>query len=72
MNETSGPNQLAALIEAKIGEIEAQRADASPGDERRELQRLLQQNRRLLRWCKTRAGYRAEPSNDASLTGDAA
>lgn len=72
MNDTGGPNQLAALIEAKIGEMEAQRADASPGDERRELQRLLQQNRRLLRWCKTRAGYRANPPNDANSTGDTA
>lgn len=72
MNVMSGPNQLAALIEAKIGEIEAQRADASPGDERRELQRLLQQNRRLLRWCKTRAGYRANSPNDVNSTGDTA
>ncbi|MEG8058016.1 hypothetical protein QP150_16180 [Sphingomonas sp. 22L2VL55-3] len=60
MNDTSGPNQLAALIEAKIGELITRRSSAGSQDDRTGLNRQLRVNRDLLRWCKTRAGYRAD------------
>lgn len=60
MNETSGPNQLAALIEAKIGELTTRRASVGSLEDRTELNRQLRVNRDLLRWCRTRAGYRAD------------
>lgn len=58
MNQATGPNRMAALVEAKIVELEAQRADAGTRDERRRLNRLLHQSKELLRWCRTRTGYR--------------
>ena len=58
MNQGTGPNRMAALVEVKIEEIEAQRANADTRAERRRLNRLLHQNKELLRWCQTRAGYR--------------
>ena len=59
MNETSGPNQLAALIEAKIGELIKRRSSVGSQADRTEINRQLRVNRDLLRWCRTRAGYRA-------------
>jgi len=76
MNDTSGPNQLAALIEAKIGELIMRRSRVGSQTDRTEINRQLRVNRNLLRWCRTRAGYRAgqipalaEPGTN---TGDAA
>ena len=60
MSETSGPNQLAALIEAKIGELMARRSSVGSQDDHIELNRQLRVNRDLLRWCRKRAGYRAD------------
>jgi hypothetical protein len=60
---------MAALIEAKIVELEAQRADSDARDERRRLNRLLHQNKELLRWCQTRVSYRpvaATPDADGT------
>lgn len=59
MSETSGPNHLAALIEGKIGELTTRRASIGSLEDRTELNRQLRVNRHLLRWCRTRAGYRA-------------
>lgn len=60
MNDTSGPNQLAALIEAKIGELIKRRSGVGSQTDRTEINRQLRVNRDLLRWCRTRAGYRAD------------
>jgi hypothetical protein len=60
MNDTSGPNQLAALIEAKIGELIKRRSSVGSPTDRTEINRQLWVNRDLLRWCRTRAGYRAD------------
>lgn len=58
MTEISGPNRLAAVLAAKITEIESPRAIADTQQERRDLNRLVHHNRELLRWCRTRTGYR--------------
>ena len=68
MNETSGPNRLAALIEAKIGELITRRSSAGSQDDRTGLNRQLRVNRDLLRWCRTRAGYRADQTPALAMT----
>lgn len=69
MNETSGPNQLAALIEAKISELTMRRASVRSQEDRTEINRQLRINRDLLRWCRTRAGYRADQTPALATTG---
>ena len=69
MNDTSGPNQLAALIEAKIGELTMRRAIVGSQEDRTEINRQLRVNRDLLRWCRTRAGYRADQTPALAMTG---
>jgi len=60
MSEISGPTRLATALTTQIAEINNQLAVATTRQERRDLNRLLHRNRELLRWCRTRAGYRSE------------
>jgi len=60
MSEMSGPTGMAVALTTRIAEINDQLGAASTRQERRNLNRLLHRNRELLRWCRTRAGYRSE------------
>lgn len=55
----TGPTALAKLWEARVSSLTAERDAAAPED-RKALQQQLKTARRMLRFCKTRAGYRAE------------
>lgn len=59
-------NSIAADIEAKIVELEAEK-DAVPRAERRPINRRLHSLRGLLEWAKTRRGYDPLPI-DVGLT----
>jgi hypothetical protein len=53
-----GPWGMARRLEVVIAEVtEKQAACSDPGEARR-LKQTLKMQRSLLRWCKTRAGYR--------------
>lgn len=54
-----GPSGMARECEAAIAKLIADRTNSSPA-ERREINEQLRRFRRLLAFCKTRAGY-AEP-----------
>lgn len=56
-----GPNGMARLCEDRIAELEAERAECRTRDERRPINQQLHTARQMLRWCKTRAGYRETP-----------
>lgn len=55
----TGPTALARLWEARVIALTADRDAASPED-RKAVQRQLKTARRMLRFCKTRAGYRID------------
>lgn len=54
-----GPNGMAQLCEDKIAELEAQLAGARTRTERSPINKHLHIVRGLLKFAKTRAGYRA-------------
>lgn len=53
----TGPTALAKLWEARVIALTAERDAAAPAD-RKALQHQLKTARQMLRFCKTRAGYR--------------
>lgn len=53
----TGPNALARLWEARVLALTAERNVAAPED-RKAVQQQLKTARKMLRFCKTRAGYR--------------
>lgn len=53
-----GPTAMAAHLEDKITELNAQREVATSRAERSSLNKHLHSCKDLLAWCKTRAGYR--------------
>jgi hypothetical protein len=67
MRGETGPTRMAALLEDSIVDLSAQLETASTRAERSRLNKLLHRNRQMLAWCKTRAGYRADP---VSVIGD--
>ncbi len=52
-----GPTGMARYIEARLTELEEQKAGRPPKEVRREINKQMHLFRDLLRWCKTRAGY---------------
>ena len=54
-----GPWGMARFMEARIAELEEQRKACRTRTERRPINKQLHLVRGLLRWCETRAGYRA-------------
>lgn len=59
--EERGPNAMARTIEARIAELEAEKAACRTREERRPINQHLHMLRDLLAWCKTRAGYVSAP-----------
>lgn len=57
-----GPNGMARLCEDQIAELLAKRK-ALPRSERRPINQHLHTVRRMLAWCKTRAGYVETPQD---------
>lgn len=55
----TGPTAMAKLWEARVIALTSERDAAAPED-RKAVQQQLKTARRMLRFCKTRAGYRAE------------
>lgn len=60
-SEPLGPNGMALELEARIAELEAAKGDCRTRTARRTINKRLFAMRGLLRWCKTRAGYRETP-----------
>lgn len=53
----TGPTALAKLWEARVIALTAERDAAAP-EERKTVQQQLKTARRMLRFCRTRAGFR--------------
>lgn len=53
----TGPTALARLWEARVAVLTAERDAAAPED-RKAVQQQLKTARQMLRFCKTRVGYR--------------
>lgn len=56
--ELAGPTGLAAKCEALLPDLLVQRDAAKTKTARKKLNSRIHTTRMLLRWCKTRAGYR--------------
>ena len=58
-----GPNGMARLLEDRIAELEAHRAECRTREERKPFNKQLHAVRGLLRFAKSRAGYVETPSD---------
>ena len=56
-----GPNGMVLACQDRIAELEAQKAVCETRAERRPINQQLHETRRMLDWCKTRAGYEPTP-----------
>ena len=59
----SGPNGMALACQDRIAELEVQKAVCESRAERRSINQQLHDTRRMLDWCKTRAGYVPTPQD---------
>jgi hypothetical protein len=57
-DEPIGPTGMASKFREQIARLEAERA-ALPRSQRKPINQRLHLVRGLLKWCETRAGYRA-------------
>lgn len=66
--ELLGPTGMARVLEAKIAELQLERA-AVPRSDRRPINQRLHTLRGLLTWCRSRAGYVETPEELGLLSG---
>lgn len=62
--------RLAALLLARIAELEEQKGECRTRDERRPINKQLHLCRGMLRWCRLRAGYKPSPQELGLLDAD--